>query len=84
MQKEVARHASMPDHFFIALTIARERAFFVCNYPQALKHPFAADLKIESAKMFSQLYKRHSKAHPHAMPLELFPFGVSEASLRKT
>jgi len=40
MQKEVARHASMPDHFFIALNIARSRAFFVCNYPQALKHPF--------------------------------------------
>ena len=79
MQKESAWHASMPDRFFIALNIACETRIFLFNYPQALKHPFAADLPIESAKMFLQLYKSHSKAHPQAGTSSLLPLGVSGA-----
>jgi len=64
MQKESAWHASMPDRFFIALNSARERAFSFLIIRRRSDILSAADKRRESAKMFTQLYKRLSKARP--------------------
>jgi len=74
--------ACQADSFCIVML--RRSIIFLCNYPQALKHPSAADLKIESAKMFTQLYKRHLKAHPQAMPLEFVSVLVCQGVGRKS
>ena len=84
MQKESAWHASMPDRFFIALSSARSRAFSFVIIRRRSNILSAADLKMKSAKMFTQLYKRHSKAYPQAVPLELISVWCVRDLLGKT